>query len=54
MMTTKAQKTKLCPYCDSRINLQRALKVASANNAFKASAMLKKLKSEQGFETTDY
>jgi len=49
MMTTKTQKTKVCPYCGSRVNLQQAQKIASASSAFEASIMLRKLKSEQGF-----
>jgi len=48
-MATKGQKTKLCPYCSSRVDMSRALRVASASDAFKASAMLRKLKSEEGF-----
>jgi uncharacterized protein YlaI len=54
MMATKEQKTKLCPYCGKRVDMLRAQRVASASNAFKASTMLKKLKSEQGFEKIDY
>jgi endogenous inhibitor of DNA gyrase (YacG/DUF329 family) len=54
MMATKGQKTKLCPYCGKRVDMLRAQRVASASNAFKASEMLKKLKSEQGFEKLDY
>ncbi|MGD0644700.1 MAG: DUF1922 domain-containing protein [Candidatus Bathyarchaeia archaeon] len=49
MMTVKGQKTKICPYCGAQVNLTRAQKVASASNAFEASEMLRKLKSEQGF-----
>ncbi|MGA3059855.1 MAG: DUF1922 domain-containing protein [Candidatus Bathyarchaeia archaeon] len=50
MLTTKGQKTKVCPYCGAQVDLLRAKKVASASNAFEASEMLRKLKSEQGFE----
>jgi len=49
MLTTKGQKTKVCPYCGAHVNLLRAQQVASASNAFEASEMLRKLKSEQGF-----
>jgi len=49
MLTAKGQKTKVCPYCGAHVDLLRAQKVASANNAFEASEMLRKLKSEQGF-----
>jgi len=52
MLTTKPQKTKVCPYCGTHVNLQSAIKVAAANNAFEASEILKKLKSEQGFSKT--
>ena len=41
------QKTKICPYCGTNVNLQKTRKVASANNAFEASEMMRKLKSEQ-------
>jgi acetyl-CoA carboxylase beta subunit len=49
MMVTKGQKTKICPYCGAHVNLLRAQKIAQASNAFEASSMLRKLKSEQGF-----
>jgi hypothetical protein len=49
MLTTKAQKTKICPYCGAHVDLSRAQKVASASNPFEASKLLRKLKSEQGF-----
>ena len=54
MMAAEGQKTKLCPYCGARVDMTKAQRVASASNAFKASAMLKKLKNEQGFEKLDY
>jgi hypothetical protein len=49
MLTAKGQRTKTCPYCGAHVDLLRAQKVASASNAFEASKMLRKLKSEQGF-----
>ncbi len=49
MLTAKAQKTKICPYCGTHVNLLRAQRVAAANTAFEASEMLRKLKSEKGF-----
>jgi hypothetical protein len=49
MLTTKGQKTKICPYCGAHVNLLQAQKIASASNAFEASEILRKLKSEQGF-----
>ena len=50
MLSAKDQKTKVCPYCGTHVNLQRAQRVAAADNAFEASEMLRKLKSEKGFE----
>jgi len=49
MLTSKAQKTKSCPYCGTHVDLLRAQKVASADNVFEASEILRKLKKEQGF-----
>jgi predicted nucleic acid-binding Zn-ribbon protein len=46
-LTAKDQKTKVCPYCGTNINLMRAQKVAAANSALEASEMLRKLKSQQ-------
>jgi len=55
MMAAKRQKTKLCPYCGEHVEMLRVQTVASASNAFKASIMLRKLKSEQGFpDKIDY
>jgi DNA-directed RNA polymerase subunit RPC12/RpoP len=49
LMATVDQKTRTCPYCGSRVNVQNAKRVASAENAFAASKMLRDLKSKQGF-----
>jgi len=46
-LATKAQKTKLCPYCGTSINLMRAQRVGAANTALEASEILRKLKSAQ-------
>lgn len=40
------QKTRTCPYCGSPVNLTKARRIASAENAREASAILRKLKSE--------
>jgi len=50
MLTAQKQKTKGCPLCGSHVSLQRAQRVASAETAFEASEMLRKLKSEKGFD----
>jgi DNA-directed RNA polymerase subunit RPC12/RpoP len=40
------QKTRTCPYCGGRIDLERVKTVASAPNAYEASDILRKLKNE--------
>jgi predicted RNA-binding Zn-ribbon protein involved in translation (DUF1610 family) len=52
MLVAKEQKTKICPYCGTNVNLLRAQKVASANTAMEASEILKNLKKEKGFTKT--
>jgi len=45
LLAAKAgQKTRTCPYCGSRIVLDKSKRVAVANNARDASVILKKLK----------
>jgi DNA-directed RNA polymerase subunit RPC12/RpoP len=39
-------KTRTCPYCGHSIVVQKARKLASANTASEASAILRKMKSE--------
>ena len=51
MLSVQKQKTKICPYCGAHVNLQRAQKVASADNPFEASEMLRRLKAERGFRS---
>jgi DNA-directed RNA polymerase subunit RPC12/RpoP len=48
-LTADNQKTRTCPYCGTRVDVRRAKKVASAENAFEASQMLRNLKSRKGF-----
>lgn len=50
ILAAKEQKTKICPYCGANVNLQKAQRVAAAKDAFEASEMLRKLKSERGFD----
>jgi acetyl-CoA carboxylase beta subunit len=47
MLSALGQKTKVCPYCGSNVNLQKAQRLAAANSAFEASEMLRKIKSSQ-------
>jgi DNA-directed RNA polymerase subunit RPC12/RpoP len=48
-MASDNQKTRTCPYCGSRVDVRRAKKIASAENAFEASEILRNLKSKKGF-----
>jgi len=41
------QKSRTCPYCGSRVELRRANKVASAEDAFEASEILRGLKAKR-------
>jgi DNA-directed RNA polymerase subunit RPC12/RpoP len=43
------QKTRTCPYCGTRVDVRKAIKVASAKNAFEASEMLRNIKIRKGF-----
>ena len=45
-LSAKKQKTKICPYCGTNINLVKAQKLAACNTAFEASEILRKIKSE--------
>jgi DNA-directed RNA polymerase subunit RPC12/RpoP len=40
------QKTRTCPYCGSKVDVDKARKVASAENANEASIILRRLKRE--------
>jgi len=44
-LSAKEQKTKICPYCGTQINLQKAPKMAAADTALEASEILRNLKS---------
>jgi|YelNatPaOPRAMG01_1025707.scaffolds.fasta_scaffold11106_9 DNA-directed RNA polymerase subunit RPC12/RpoP len=46
------QKTKTCPYCGSKIFVEKAKKAAVARNAYEASALLRKLKEEKAAKRT--
>jgi hypothetical protein len=47
LLAAKSQKTKTCPYCNQKVNMIAAQKVASAPTAFEASEMLKILKNKK-------
>jgi DNA-directed RNA polymerase subunit RPC12/RpoP len=46
-LSAKGQKTKICPYCGTKINLLKAQKLAASNSALEASEILRNLKREQ-------
>ncbi len=49
LLAGKTQKTRTCPYCGVRVKVNFAKKIATADNAFHASEMLKRLKNKEGF-----
>lgn len=46
LMAKADQKTRTCPYCGSRVDVDKAKKVASAKSANEASIILRRLKSD--------
>jgi DNA-directed RNA polymerase subunit RPC12/RpoP len=42
-------KTRTCPYCNTRVDVRKAKRVASAQTAFAASQILRSFKSQKGF-----
>ncbi|MDR2720203.1 MAG: DUF1922 domain-containing protein [Nitrososphaerota archaeon] len=46
VLASSMQKTKICPYCGKNIILQKAMRVAEAENAMEASEILKQLKAK--------
>jgi predicted RNA-binding Zn-ribbon protein involved in translation (DUF1610 family) len=44
LLAKEDQKTRTCPYCGAQVNLNKARKIASAENAYAASEVLRKLK----------
>ena len=49
LLASQKQKTKICPYCGAKINLQKVQLIASAKDSFEASEILRRLKAEKGF-----
>lgn len=45
LLAKSSYKTRTCPYCGSKIFLEKALKVAVAGNVKEASELLRRLKS---------
>lgn len=46
LMANVKQKTRTCPHCGFKVVIERAKKVASAQNAYDASAILRRLKEQ--------
>jgi DNA-directed RNA polymerase subunit M/transcription elongation factor TFIIS len=44
------QKTRTCPYCGARVEVEKAKTMGSAENAYEASALLRRLKREAATE----
>jgi DNA-directed RNA polymerase subunit RPC12/RpoP len=44
LLAEARQKTRTCSYCGSKVFLEKAKKVASANNVYEASKIMRKLK----------
>jgi ribosomal protein S27AE len=44
LLAKAGQKTRTCPYCGASVFLEKAKKMASANNANEASIILRRLK----------
>ena len=50
LLAKAEHKTRICPYCGSKVIVEKAKKVASAENAQKASAILQELKRKRAKE----
>jgi hypothetical protein len=49
LLTSDEQKSRICPYCGTRVDARRARVLASAEDAFTASEVLRELKKKKGF-----
>jgi predicted RNA-binding Zn-ribbon protein involved in translation (DUF1610 family) len=49
LLIAENQKSRTCPYCGTRVDARRARKLASAEDAFTASEVLRELKKQKGF-----
>jgi hypothetical protein len=47
LLAGKTQKSRTCPYCGARVDLQKSKRLASAETAFEASEMLRKIKAKR-------
>ncbi len=51
MLVGGDQKTRTCPFCGAKVNVQRVKRLASAENSMMASEILKKIKSDRQMNT---
>jgi DNA-directed RNA polymerase subunit RPC12/RpoP len=49
-LAADGQKTRTCPYCNTRVDVRKAKQIAAAKNAFEASKTLRDIKSKKGFK----
>jgi len=54
LLARDEQKTRTCPHCGSKVALDKARKVASAETAQEASTILRKLKNEAAQKTRTF
>jgi DNA-directed RNA polymerase subunit RPC12/RpoP len=52
LLARAEQRTRTCPYCGFKVLVEKAKKVASAKNAYEASEILRKLKSDASAKRT--
>ncbi|MEM2912615.1 MAG: DUF1922 domain-containing protein [Candidatus Bathyarchaeia archaeon] len=46
LLARACQKTKICPYCETKIHINKAKKVASGKTAREASVIVRSLKAK--------
>jgi DNA-directed RNA polymerase subunit RPC12/RpoP len=49
LLVAEDKKSRTCPYCGTRVDAKRARTLASAEDAFTASEVLRELKKQKGF-----
>jgi DNA-directed RNA polymerase subunit RPC12/RpoP len=50
LLAEEKHKTRTCPYCGSKVFVEKAKRMASAKTAYEASAILRKLKQESALK----
>jgi DNA-directed RNA polymerase subunit RPC12/RpoP len=46
LLAKTEQKTRSCPYCGTKVAIEKAKKLAQAKDAYEASTLLRKLKAD--------